>query len=133
MKDDIISRQAAIDAIMKMPTVKNENGEKFVHQELTKIRIEILPPIQSEPQWIPCSEQLPKEYDAGILKKFGINKRSDYVLATIEAKGKRMRATICTHDGVWYWSKKYAFPDYKVVAWMPFPALYQEGSGQNDT
>lgn len=40
----------------------------------------------AEPQWIPCSERLPEEKDAGILKKLGTSKRSDYVLATVEVK-----------------------------------------------
>ena len=74
-----------------------------------------------KPQWIPCSERLPEEKDAGILKKLGTNKRSDYVIATVEVKGERMTVTACTYDGVWDWKMKYAFPDYKVIAWMPLP------------
>ena len=42
------------------------------------------PSAQPEQQWIPCSERLPEEKDAGTLKKLGINKRSDYVIATVE-------------------------------------------------
>ena len=72
-------------------------------------------------EWIPCSERLPEEKDAGILKKLGTNKRSDYVIATVEVKGERMTVTACTYDGVWDWKMKYAFPDYKAIAWMPLP------------
>lgn len=86
------------------------------------------PTVLAEPQWIACSERLPEEKDAGILKKLGINKRSDYVLATVEVKNERMTVTACTYDGVWYWKMKYAFPDYEVVAWMPLPELYKENS-----
>jgi len=75
----------------------------------------------AEPHWISCSEWLPKEKDAGILKKLGIEKRSEYVLATVEVKGERMTVTARTHDGKWDWNMKYAFPDFKVVAWMPLP------------
>ena len=78
-------------------------------------------------QWIPCSERLPEEKDAGILKKLGTEKRSEYVLATVEVKGERMTVTACTYDGKWDWNMKYAFPDFKVVAWMPLPRPYQEG------
>ena len=81
----------------------------------------------SQPEWIQCKERLPKEKDAGILKKLGIEKRSEYVLATIEAKGERMTVKACTHDGKWNWDMKYAFPDYKVVAWMPFPEPWKDG------
>ena len=80
---------------------------------------------QPEPQWIPCSERLPEEKDAGILKKLGTNKRSDYVIATVEAKGERMTVTACTYDGAWHGDMKYAFPDYKIIAWMPLPEPYQ--------
>ena len=83
--------------------------------------------MEEMPHWIPCSERMPKEKDAGILKKIGKNRRSDYVLATVEVKGERMTVTSCTQDGVWDWNMKYAFPDYKVVAWMPLPKPYVDG------
>ena len=82
-------------------------------------------------RWIPCSERLPKEKDAGILKKLGTEKRSEYVLATVEVNGERMTVTACTHDGKWDWDMKYAFPDFKVVAWMPMPEPYGGESGEN--
>ena len=91
--------------------------------------IQNFPPIEPERKkgkWIPCSERLPKEKDTGILKKLGIEKRSEDVLATVEVKGGRMTVTACTYDGKWDWNMKYAFPDYKVIAWMPFPEPYTE-------
>ena len=75
--------------------------------------------------WIPCSERLPEEKDAGILKKLGIKKRSECVLVTVEVKGERMVAQACTKDGMWDWDMKYAFPDYKVIAWMSMPEPYR--------
>ena len=75
----------------------------------------------AEQRWTPCSERLPEEKDARILKKLGTSKRSEYVLATVEVKGERMTVTACTYDGEWDWNMKYAFPDYKIVAWMPLP------------
>ena len=79
----------------------------------------------AEPHWIPVTERLPKEKDAGILKKLGKNKRSDYVIATVDVKGERMTVTACTYDGVWDWKMKYAFPEYEIVAWMPAPEPYK--------
>lgn len=78
-----------------------------------------------EPHWIPVTERLPEEKDAGILKKLGTSKRSEYVLATVEVKGERMTVTACTYDGEWDWNMKYAFPDYKIIAWMPLPEPYK--------
>ena len=88
--------------------------------------IDNAPTIEPERRWIPCSERLPDEKDAGILKKLGTEKRSEYVLATVEVKGERMTVTACTYDGRWDWNMKYAFPDFKVVAWMPLPEPYKE-------
>ena len=81
---------------------------------------------QEQDRWIPVTERLPEEKDAGILKKLGTNKRSDYVLATVEVKGERMTVTACTYDGKWDWNMKYAFPDYKIIAWRPLPEPYTE-------
>ena len=81
--------------------------------------------VQPEPHWIPVTERLPEEKDAGILKKLGTSKRSEYVLATVEVKGERMTVTACTYDGKWDWNMKYAFPDYKIIAWMPLPEHYK--------
>ena len=81
---------------------------------------------QEQDRWIPCSVRLPEEKDAGILKKLGTDKRSDYVLATVEVRGERMTVTACTYDGKWDWNMKYAFPDYKVIAWRPLPEPYTE-------
>ena len=81
---------------------------------------------QEQNGWIPVTERLPKEKDAGILKKLGTDKRSDYVLATVEVRGERMTVTACTYDGKWDWNMKYAFPDYKVIAWRPLPEAYTE-------
>ena len=88
--------------------------------------IETISELEQEPHWIPCSERLPEEKDAGILKKVGTEKRSEYVIATVEVKDERMTVTACTYDGKWDWNMKYAFPDFKVVAWMPLPSPYQQ-------
>ena len=84
----------------------------------------------TESGWIPCCERLPEEKDAGILKRIGTKKRSEYVLATVEVKGERMTVTACTKDGKWDWNMKNAFPDYKVVAWMPLPEPYEGGQDE---
>ena len=129
---DCISRQVAIDAIFSEPLYKPGMKKRDADEVVPAIyeKIKSSPPAQPEPQWIPCSERLPEEKDAGILKKLGTNKRSDYVIATVEAKGERMTVTACTYDGAWDWNMKYAFPDYKIIAWMPLPDPYKERGGE---
>ena len=71
--------------------------------DLMRAALELIEGGQQEAdRWIPVTEALPEEKDAGILKKLGTNKRSDYVLATVEAKGEKMTVMACTHDGKWY-------------------------------
>ena len=109
---------------------RNEEGVPIDNDiEALQMAIEALKanvPNTNVGKWIPCSKRLPDEKDAGILKELGIKKRSEYVLATIEVKGERMTVTACTYDGKWDWKMKYAFPDFKVVAWMPLLEPYQE-------
>lgn len=91
---------------------------------VSRENFEKMRPVEPE-RWIPCSERLPEERDAGILKKLGTNKRSDYVLITVDVKGERMTSVGCTYDGIWNWDKKYAFPNYEAIAWMPLPEPYK--------
>ena len=93
---------------MKMPTVKNENGEKFVHQELTKIRIEILPPAQLEQQWISTSKRLP-------------NKSGKY-LVTIKYKNRDGYDTAMVgYNSYWgKWNDEELYGG-NVIAWQPKP------------
>ena len=105
----------------------NHLTDKEPHPETDALTIAISALEKQEAdRWIPVTERLPKEKDAGILKKLGTDKRSDYVLATVEVKGERTTVTACTYDGKWYWNMKYAFPDYKIIAWRPLPEPYTE-------
>lgn len=131
--NDLINRQAAIDALCAV-CGKACDKSKFVYNAPQDEQVILcpehyclctLPSAQPDPHWIPCSERWPEEKDAGILKKLGTEKRSEYVLATVEVKGERMTVTACTYDGKWDWNMKYAFPDFKVVAWMPLPEPYE--------
>ena len=127
---DLIDRYMAIDAFGLSEKTRKYGGDHsgYDTRMLYEIQdvLEGLPSAQPEPQWIPCSERLPEEKDAGILKKLGTNKMSDYVIATVEVKGERMTVTACTYNGEWDWNMKYAFPDYKIIAWMPLPEPYTE-------
>lgn len=67
MKDDVISRQAAIDALLELyeyqasldPTEAADLVRQGVY--LAEKKIEKLPSAQPEQRWIPCSERLPEK------------------------------------------------------------------------
>ena len=132
-----ISAEAMLEFVRELPTVQpeitHEQAIDYLHstgwmqEHDRQMMLDGVHRViaQPEPHWIPVTERLPKEKDAGILKKLGTSKRSEYVLATVEVKGERMTVTACTYDGKWDWNMKYAFPDYKIIAWMPLPEPYK--------
>ena len=86
--------------------------------------------IEDEPEWIPVEERLPEHHDSIFVGKKGIrwqdgmwHKESDYVLVTVEMKGKKEVSTANTHDGKWGFFGIY--PDARVTAWMPLPEPYK--------
>ena len=129
-KNDVVYRDQIIDTLKKnMPYAIFDDDGNYTTRGMRLLDVISAVPAAQAQQWIPCSEKLPEEKDAGILKKLGTGKRSDHVIATVEVKGERMTVTACTYDGKWDWNMKYAFPDFKVIAWMPFPKPY---GGENE-
>ena len=120
MQKDLIDRQMAVETIMGQPPEPH-------YPSWYAAQIEKLPAVQPEPRWILCEEEMPKEKDAGILQKIGIQNKSDNVFVTIDAEKGKMVGIACTWDGMWKWDGMFAFPKWKVIAWMPFPAPYQGG------
>ena len=99
MKDDTISRQAAINAIF---------GRSH---EIIKMRIGNLPSAQPEQRWIPCSERPPKESGTYTVTAYnGATNRVTY--AKYQKRLKRWELTGARA----YW---------RVVAWMPLPKGYK--------
>ena len=122
---DILENRMYHEAFEKDSDMQKWDSGCWIRYKLFEKVLREQPTVTPEPHWIPVTERLPEEKDAGILKKLGTSKRSEYVLATVEVKGERMTVTACTHDGKWDWNMKYAFPDYKIVAWMPLPEPYK--------
>lgn len=133
---DLISRQAAIDAIKKdkidltnpnVVAVFKATGdfEKVETQVMTCDRhikiLENLPSEQPAQQWIPCSERLPEEdhWLGGSGRQF-----SEEVMVTIvnhsdEDTWVDMTQTL---DGEWACE----LPKYcEIVAWMPLPEAWK--------
>jgi len=106
--DDLISRQAAIEAIEKYDFSFPEYMERFVTElrdamkEDLKDDIANLPSAQPEQRWIPCSERLP-------------DKNGKYLVV-----GRQKAINILKFDGGRWYGK------WGVVAWMPLPEPYRE-------
>ena len=128
---DLISRQAAIDAINDLPDCPNGYSDTYDKACIIGV-IEALPSAQPEHQWIPCSESLPEEHKSIWAKAKGTDrwseamweKQSDEVIVTeLFEDGTTRTDTACTHDGEWY--VKVRSVKRKIIAWMPLPEPYQ--------
>jgi len=118
---DAISRQAAIDAFMKVTSDGDE-------AEWCKWVLEQLPSVQPEQRWIPCSEMLPEE-DVKVLITYRYK----------EGEGDTSHAyiDITTYGQMYFGGNKvgdykhwrepfeYFTSNYEVVAWMPLPEPYK--------
>ena len=61
--DDLISRQAAIDAIehrLAEPAYQHTGEDWYVGMNCAESELYELPSAQPEQRWIPCSERLPE-------------------------------------------------------------------------
>ena len=128
MKDDMISRQAAIDALIEWYGCEPADIGAFENI------IEKMPSAQPESQWIPCSERLPEEKQSIFAKYKGTakwqksfwEKQSDIVLVAIACKdGYKFVTTARTVDAVWK-CDHLAIRGSKVIAWQPLPEPPEE-------
>ena len=142
--DDLISRQAAIDAVMNTePFVVDINGEQYVGQKTsdTISALKCLPSAQPETNcseipnnWIPCSERLPEE-DVEVLISYRYKEG--------EGDTSHIDIDITTYGQMYFGGNKvgnhkhwrapfeYFESNYEVVAWMPLPEPYTE-SGREE-
>lgn len=118
--NDLISRQAAIDAL------RNAENHAFngFYKGLVKAHkiIADLPPAQPEQRWIPCSERSPEEERYVLITKepFKIN---GYEQEVIKAK----RSADPRSGKIEWWSPEFGTLKNKaVLAWMPLPEPYKE-------
>ena len=123
--NDLISREAAIDAIMGEPTDAH-------YPSWYAERLEQLPSVQPEQRWIPCSERLSEERDwyLGIFKEPDtgwinpIPFICDYVGSETKATTKEywiLRGFTDSDERTDYYF------NLECVAWMPLPEPYKGG------
>ena len=126
--DDLISRQAAIDAVYKCTDIFVENMPIMVDKADAYEALAHLPSAEPESHWIPCSERMPEEHEWLGTKAFGTT-ISNEVYVTFEAPdGQRFVKHICFQNRklspadeqrmkVWY-------KGAKPIAWMTLPKPY---------
>lgn len=106
--DDLISRQAAIDAINK--ALDRETVVSRWVREVAVYAVKGLPAVQPEQRWIPVAKRPPKV--------------REWVLC--QCRAGIMDVLRLTEDGSW--NKNYPHVEYMggfVIAWRPLPAEYK--------
>ena len=138
--DDLISRQAAIDAICKEGTRLERNGTVAMCEikQWCIDLLERLPSAQPEQRWIPCSERLPEDIRPVIVTWKNTDPKSYYQYIV----GKHFTGTACHKNGKWYWYSsttedmlaeygRYDSEEFdeaiECIAWMPLPEPYKGG------
>lgn len=134
--DDLISRQAAIDALNKMKIYRPLDSDRYVISDCLN-KIVNLPSAQPEPRWIPCSERLPEDIRPVIVTWKNTDPASYYQYIV----GKHFTGTACYKNEKWYWYSsttedmlaeygRYDSEEFdeaiECIAWMPLPEPYGE-------
>ena len=116
--DDTVSRKAVLDAIMGEPTDAH-------YPSWYAERIKALPPSPTpsrpqEPQWIPCSKELPKIGNRVIgTYKNSLFENGPYVVRVMRREKK-----------YWVGDDEHWFLYENILAWQPLPEPYKEGGAE---
>ena len=137
---DLISRQAAIDAIRDMQAFEDDNGQPYLYlYDVMAVFTdeEELPTIHPEPHWIPVTERMPDVGVDGEIEILGYEqlaiadstfKISNPVLATRKIDDRYELAVLQWEvDGNdrKYWVNDGGSIIKGVTAWMPLPEPYK--------
>jgi len=105
--DDLISRQAAIDEIIRCRFVVDAVDVVDAIEKISK-----LPSAQPEQRWISVSERLPEEYGNYLISIDG----EEPDIGTINPNDPR-GWSLCDANGFYWASDKHL----NITAWMPLP------------
>ena len=134
--NDLISRQAAIDALQKeinkgIPPFDDVMGSIRCGVRLARNIIEDLPSAQPEQRWIPCSERLPEIKQHVLLSCYGRviygrmiseDGNSGYpVFEICDSVGEKRPIVLET-------TVHSKFTTSRIIAWMPLPEPYKAES-----
>ena len=128
--NDLISRQAAIDALAKFVpyAICDESTESYTNGLTDAYNLILqLPSAQPEQRWIPCGERLPEEYGEFLVTMTEKAKAKDLGFDIDENYIRKMRYNsngwqLPRHIPSWI---NEAVKD-EVLAWMPLPEPYRE-------
>ena len=109
VRGDLISRQAAIDAIDGLPNCYNGYSDTYDKACIIGV-LEELPSAQTEQRWIPCSERLPDLWNERYLVSLAWGG-----VGTMEYKS----------TGFHNYGSFSPVPIETVTAWMPLPEPYK--------
>lgn len=132
-----ISRQAAIDAHCELCGDRNKyfcNSDICPDVEV----FQLIPTIQPESKWIPCSKKLPDVDEELESADVYITYKNTYWtgVTTMNVAIARYGEKLLSSDGKyldtpgWVGNKKYSVDD--VLAWMPLPAPYKVEKRENE-
>ncbi len=120
--DDLISRQAAIDAVLREGRNVDSRyveSERIIHESDAVEALALLPSAQD---WIPCSERLPSE--------------GEYVLVTEKWHGYVWMWRLQSIDNEPTWEVDgmdwYNADIDEAVAWMPLPEPWKGADDETD-
>lgn len=122
--NDLISRQAAIDALIrKSQPVDNGDGTMTITMMTNRVikeTLEKLPSAQPKQQWIPCSERLPDIKEHYVSEPCIVYcDNGAYGFAELEENIFGQVGWDCERDD------EYHEPLGEVLAWMPLPEAWK--------
>ena len=128
-KDDLISRQAALDALGERPAIWSYNDDYTLGErnqyDMDRLAIETVPPAQQG--WIPTSKKPPEPFKLVLIQdSYGVYDLAMYIPPRIKPKQYP--------NGYWLEVDGVDYDYFDVYAWHPLPKKYRpEGEDRGES